>query len=78
MNKRINLVCDKCSGPVWLDIESNKYIDMSCIYCGKRYFVKKAKWKKLEKKLEGKKDHAALRARGKLILEERRKNLQGR
>ena len=49
----IKFKCDKCEGPVWHDLESAKYYDMACLYCGKRWFVRKDIYKKvLERKLK--------------------------
>lgn len=54
MTKQLKFKCDKCGGPVWHDLESAKYYDMSCLYCGKRWFIKKDVYKKVvERKLSG-------------------------
>lgn len=52
MKRRINFKCDKCGGPVWKDVEFSKHIEMSCLYCGKLWFVdRKILDKVLKKKL---------------------------
>lgn len=53
MSKHVVFKCDKCRGPVWHDIESAKYYDMACLYCGKRWFIRKDIYKKVvERKLK--------------------------
>lgn len=47
MRKQVRFICDKCRGPVWLDVESAKHHDMTCLYCGRRWFVKKTIYKKV-------------------------------
>lgn len=41
MRQKVNLVCDKCAGPVWRDVEFDQHIELSCLMCGKLWFVQK-------------------------------------
>lgn len=46
MNVRLN--CDKCGGNVWTEKmpDSNSMLDLVCIICGKRSFVKEKEFEK--------------------------------
>lgn len=63
---RLNFICDRCNGPVWKDIESIKYFDFACIICGKRWFVAKVKYKKIEEALR-KRAYAKTSRKGTLL-----------
>lgn len=41
MRQKVNLVCDKCAGPVWRDVEFDQHVELSCLMCGKLWFVNK-------------------------------------
>ena len=60
---KVRFKCDNCEGPVWHDLESAKYYDMACLYCGKRWFIRKDTYKKVvERKLRGTKTTKQRRA----------------
>ncbi len=48
----ISLICPKCRGRVFEDIESHKYMDLHCVRCSKRWFVPKKRYRDFLNRLE--------------------------
>lgn len=50
---RLIIKCSKCDGPMWEERlpDSRKYLDLVCLYCGKRSFVNYQKHEERKRKL---------------------------
>jgi hypothetical protein len=43
----VKIVCDHCRGPVWVEKIDPGLVDLVCLYCGRRDFVKQAKFERI-------------------------------